>query len=297
MSKRIGIEDVRTMFEQNGYLLISTQYKSTHEKLETLCPCGHTYHVSRSNFKKGNRCSICSGRIVSYDNVKTLIESEDYVLLEKEYVNNTTPMKMICPCGHSCEINYASFKKGVRCNICSGNRKLTKEDVINRFEDEGYIIKNDFELENGNHTKIKVFCSLGHEWEVRIDAFFSGQRCPQCGIKSKGEREIMRVLEKYGVEYTIQKTFDDCKLKRLLPFDIYIPLFNTCIEYDGIEHYRPTTFGGTYTKEQLQERFEKRIICDHIKTTYCKKNNIQLIRIPYWEMQNIEKILKSQLNI
>lgn len=34
---------------------------------------------------------------------------------------------------------------------------------------------------------------------------------------------------------------------------------------------------------------------DNIKNTFCFKNNINLIRIPYWEFENIEKILKQHL--
>ena len=36
-------------------------------------------------------------------------------------------------------------------------------------------------------------------------------------------------------------------------------------------------------------------IRDTIKTRYCKDNNIRLIRIPYWEFDNIENILELEL--
>ena len=38
-------------------------------------------------------------------------------------------------------------------------------------------------------------------------------------------------------------------------------------------------------------------IKDNIKTQYCKDNNIKLIRIPYWDFDNIEEILKKELNL
>ena len=34
---------------------------------------------------------------------------------------------------------------------------------------------------------------------------------------------------------------------------------------------------------------------DNIKTEYCKNNNIKLIRIPYWEFDNIEQIICQEL--
>ena len=38
-------------------------------------------------------------------------------------------------------------------------------------------------------------------------------------------------------------------------------------------------------------------IRDTIKTVYCENNNIKLLRIPYWEFDNIESILKEKLLI
>lgn len=36
-------------------------------------------------------------------------------------------------------------------------------------------------------------------------------------------------------------------------------------------------------------------IRDTIKTIYCKENEIKLIRIPYWDFDNIEEILCKEL--
>ena len=70
--------------------------------------------------------------------------------------------------------------------------------------------------------------------------------------------------------------FDKCKgNKRKLPFDFYLPDYNTCIEFDGKQHFESVDhFGG-------DEEFVKRLENDKIKTEYCKNYNIQLIRIRY----------------
>ena len=39
------------------------------------------------------------------------------------------------------------------------------------------------------------------------------------------------------------------------------------------------------------ERFKDRQLKDNIKTEYCRTHKIKLIRIPYWEFDNIEYIL------
>ena len=67
------------------------------------------------------------------------------------------------------------------------------------------------------------------------------------------------------------------------------PQFLIIIELDGIQHFEPVEFfGGEEGFKSLQER-------DAIKTNYCKENNIDLIRIPYWEEKNIKSILTSEL--
>ena len=45
------------------------------------------------------------------------------------------------------------------------------------------------------------------------------------------------------------------------------------------------------TDEEAIEQMENTQHRDQIKTQYCKDNNIPLIRIPYWEKDNMEQFL------
>lgn len=79
-----------------------------------------------------------------------------------------------------------------------------------------------------------------------------------------------------------------------LPFDFYIPKMNIAIEYDGEGHYMPIKRGNMtqkdaeYNLKQIQKR-------DDIKTNYCKNNGIVLIRIPYFDFDNISSILDRKI--
>ena len=44
-----------------------------------------------------------------------------------------------------------------------------------------------------------------------------------------------------------------------------------------------------------QKEFEKTQYHDQIKDDYCKDNGINLIRIPYWERNNISQVLDKEL--
>ena len=58
------------------------------------------------------------------------------------------------------------------------------------------------------------------------------------------------------------------------------------VEYDGIFHYE---------KQYDDDGFERTQYHDSLKNEYCAKNNIPLLRIPYWEFDNIENILQKYL--
>ena len=63
------------------------------------------------------------------------------------------------------------------------------------------------------------------------------------------------------------------------------------IEYDGKQHFEPIEFfGGIESYNQLKVNDDK-------KEKYCKENNIKLIRIPYYDKDNIETTLRTNLQI
>ena len=139
-----------------------------------------------------------------------------------------------------------------------------------------------------NHKKILHRCKIdGYEWLARPSSILSGQGCPSC-CNSHGENAIGRYLESRGIKFIPQHTFDSCRNKRKLPFDFYLLDCNTCMEYDGIQHFQPIAiFGG-------EAAFEKQKANDAIKDEYCKLNNIKLIRISY--KQDIESELDYYFN-
>lgn len=139
---------------------------------------------------------------------------------------------------------------------------------------------------SGNIWEIQCDCgniftlSIG-EWNR--DQYGDGHRaritCPLCQTNSKGQLALREILKDNSIDF-IEEWTDSGQCKNpqtqgILRFDFYLPSCNTCIEYDGEQHF--ISNGGYYTQEfvkQVQFR-------DNIKNQYCKDNNIKLIRIPY----------------
>ena len=112
---------------------------------------------------------------------------------------------------------------------------------------------------------------------------------------AKGETKVANVLDVFSVEYERQYVFEDCRDKLPLPFDFYIEKYCLIIEYDGQQHFKPVDFAGKGEEWSIQNMRETQRR-DAIKNQYCEDNNINILRIPYWEFDDIEKLIKDKLN-
>jgi len=183
------------------------------------------------------------------------------------------------------------------CPCCSGKKTVLSNSLSKTHPHlikEWHPSKNKnitpFEVSRGSEKNIWWACEKKHTCSSRINNRVNGNGCPTCN-KSKGEKAIKLALEKMLMNYESQKRFKDCKNKRTLPFDFYLPDYNLLIEYDGIQHYKTINnnfFGGEKELLKTQKR-------DKIKDEYAKNNNIHLLRIPYTEFDNIEKIISNYL--
>lgn len=127
-------------------------------------------------------------------------------------------------------------------------------------------------------------CDCGQTVYAPINVLTRGDK-NSCGCfkGSIGEEKIRQILISLNIDFEKEKRFADCKDKRTLPFDFYLPQHNCCIEYDGEQHFYTT--GGWNNKQHL-ENVQKR---DKIKTDYCLSKNIKLIRIPYTDLDIIDE--------
>lgn len=168
--------DVRSMLSEEGYTLKST-YQGTKKPFNTICPNGHEYKTWMQYWKKGKRCSKCSGRApLTKDEVRQLLGKEGYSLAS-DYKNRTTEILTKCPNGHDYATTISRWQKGVRCSKCSGRYTFTEEDVKRDLNKYGYELKSKY---IDNQTKIIILCPEGHIYQTLYQYFRSGSRCLAC---------------------------------------------------------------------------------------------------------------------
>lgn len=302
---------VKEYIEKNSDCrLLSTEYKGIDNKIKLLCSCGNEFEVSFSHFVRsgGRQCNKCGHENGAKIRRKTLKEftqevynlvGDEYIVLDN-YINTNTPILFKHnKCNHEFYMRPADFLTGQRCPKCrwiGQKEKMTKthetfiSEMKEKYNDE-YTILGQYQTAR---IKIKTrHNTCGHVWDVVPDSLLRGYGCPRCA-SSKGEKSIGGYLESNNIEFISEYKFEECKVKRPLPFDFYLPGYNLLIEYDGEQHFEPKTFGGI-SDDKAKLNFKRTKKHDKIKNTYCIKNNIKLVRIPYWDFDNIDQILDEVL--
>lgn len=308
--KDYTIEYIRKkLFEINPNIeILSDKYINNHVKLKCKCLIdNYEWGVTWGNLRKGQGCPECkrkkagnSQRLTIHDVKKRLKEINPNIeILTEKYVNNHT--KLRCKClidGYEWGISWNELFQGNGCPKCSGTIKLTLEIVKERVFQINPNIQVVDKTYKGAHSKLKCRCLLdGYNWDSTWNSISKGRGCPKCN-SSKGEKNIFGILSNKNIAYKEQYRLKDCKYKNPLSFDFALFDNNnnllSLIEYDGEQHFRPVDFASR-GEEWAMKQHKNIIKRDEIKNTYCKENNIPLLRIPYWEKDNIESILDEWL--
>lgn len=299
-------QQIKEMVESVGYKYYGLESRDNARFLLVQCDKGHEpYWVRLSVFKgsknrKGNRCPLCKGERISKSKTKSNKEVKKYVeeygyKLLKDYTNCKDPLYLMCPKGHEWITTFDGFKnQSARCMTCEREKEKglsfgQREKIVN---ERGYkLLSVDRDIQkNRTFIFITIECPKGHISKMKWDNFQQQKGCKYCN-ESKGEKEIYAILNNYSINHMQQYKFNECKCKQCLPFDFYLPDYNCCIEFDGEQHYKIGCFNGDMLY-LLNVKYR-----DNIKTKYCEDNNIKLIRIPYWDFDNIEEILKRELEL
>ena len=288
-TKKTYLEKVKKIHNNKyDYSLIKNHHYN--KKIKIICPI-HGVFEQNPICHITSGCPKCVGKnIITEDIIKESKTIYDNLFNYSKtiFINKRISMLFVCnKCGNIQKETYKNHILGNGCIRCN-----KKKEFIKKAKE---IYKNNYNYSNINFInfteKIKIYCNNCNKYFYKkptIHICKRNQGCPYCK-NSKGENKIYEILEKMKIFFVKEKRFENCKDKNSLPFDYYLPNYNLCIEYDGEQHFKSIdVFGG---KDVFKDRIKK----DNIKNNFCNENNIKLLRIPYYDFENMENILKNYI--
>lgn len=200
-----------------------------------------------------------------------------------------------CECGNIKRVLVKNLVRNLSKDCGCGRKrtisKLFSSDLCGKKFGKLLVLEKLPQDKNG-HSLYKCLCDCGNE--IILPGYsLSTNHTASCGcLLSYYNMYIDKLLDEMGIEHKVEHVVDiGCKKYR---FDFYLPEFNLFIEYDGEQHYKPVRY-FSQSDEEVEATFNETKRRDKIKDQYCKENNINLLRIPYWEKQNIKTIINNYL--
>ncbi len=281
----------------------------------------HVWKIKICELTRNNKetlvCPFCSGKKLTELNCLAAIypdvAKEWHPTLNNETAYNVFPKATktaFWQCLHhkdhvwKARIIHRTLDKS-KCPFCAG-RKLCKSNSLatvypNIAKEWHPTLNNNLTPDHvisGSRQKVYWQCiNENHVWfasiSERVKNKGNGSGCPICK-ESRGEKAIGKHLLNKNIPYISQYQFKESEIPyHRFDFKVDSALFKGLIEFQGQQHYCPVDFGS---RGNGLETLKTNIKNDFKKRTFCQRNKINLVYIPYWEIRNVNKILDDLLN-
>ena len=248
------------------------------------CQCGNIKSVSGKILRRGKSksCGLCNRKIIQIGD-----KFEDLTVIKKGDVQNSHQNWICkCSCGKIVFVRGSNLISG-NTKSCGHNFSRTRLSLLGKKFGLLTVIQ-DMGNDSYGNSQWKCQCECGNIKIIKGGNLTSGNTITcGCGAMSKGQFLIKKVLDIYNIKYIKEFIPKDLKKYRfdfaILSNDKIIRL----IEFDGIQHFEEWDRDKKDTLSNRQQR-------DSLKNEWAKNKQIPLVRIPYWEIQNINYNLLFQ---
>lgn len=261
----------------NNEFKVLSEYKLSKDKVKVLhLPCNNTYEVEAGSIMRGSGCPFCKG--VAKPDTKGF-----QLKLDKRFPNK---FKVIS------DYKGLNYKVSIQCLKCKGKFDMVAgelyrrncplcgrrresddfEECFNRVAGSHYNLLSKY-ITSRDKIEVKhLVCNK--TFKLVANNFLQGSRCPYCN-SSSGEQAIASYLDSKGIRYVQQKRFKSCKDKLPLPFDFYLPDYNTLIEHQGRQHLECVEVFDEYLPSSDKLKYTMKH--DRIKRDWSINNGYNLI--------------------
>lgn len=196
--------------------------------------------------------------------------------------------RWVCVCPY-CKNTFTAQSNHIRDGALYSCKECRNHYGFNDLSGQtfGYLYVKERLYDIKDSTKYLCICKCGNQ-HITDGRHLKSGSVKSCGcLKSSYEELIIKILTENNIIYEKEKTFNECKDKRELPFDFYIPELNLLIEMQGEQHFKEVPFWGG------KEGLIKRLHHDELKKQFCENNNYKLLRIKYNE--DIEQRINEEI--
>jgi very-short-patch-repair endonuclease/Zn finger protein HypA/HybF involved in hydrogenase expression len=225
-----------------------------------------------------------------FEKKASLLHKNVYDYSKINYVNNSTNIKITCKSHGVFEQLPKNHLAGKGCPKCAlKNRTLDRFSFIKKSKKiHGKRYTYQKSSYKNNTIPITITCREHGDFDQLPKHHLVGKGCPSCNSNSTGESMVAVYLDEIKIQYEQEiPLFKNPETGCYLRADFFIEKLNLVIEFDGLQHFEPIEyFGGEEHHLQCVSR-------DKIKNNYCKKQGINIIRIPYYKKNEIRPILNK----
>ena len=257
------------------------------------CDCGNEVVVYLGNLTRGHTCSCgCLKDTISAKKREDLTgQNFGYLTVlayspEESKRQKRSTWKCQCKCGailFRTAHNLKTREKKGKIQSCGCYQKELLHTL--RFKDLtgqrfGKLTCIDWFVNQDKRIWWNCQCDCGGKITTAAARLLNKQT-QSCGCykgRSIGEENIAQILREHNIEYNRGYNFPEYRHRY---FDFYLPRYNRLIEFDGIQHFKEVEIWESH--DNLSSRQSR----DKEKNIYALEHNIELIRIPYWERDQI----------
>lgn len=159
---KLKIKYIKSLFEEEDYILLTKVYKGCKQKLKYICPKGHRGAIRWSNWRQGKRCLQCSGNVKkTIDLIKNVVAEEKYTILSTKYINAHSKLYVECPKGHRYYVTWNNWRNGRRCSSCTSAVSKWESEVKKYVESLNVVF-----LSNSQEVLVNEFTGKKMELDL-----------------------------------------------------------------------------------------------------------------------------------